>query len=71
MKGKNPAAGNAKNVELLILNWSENCVITSAAGETKFATTDTERYIPVVTFLTQGNEKLLEQLRPCFQTTNK
>ena len=71
MKGKTPAAGNAKNVELLILNWSENCVISYAAGETKFAITDTEHYVPVVTFLTQDNEKLLEQLRPGFQATNK
>ena len=36
----------------LILSWSENCVISSAIGATKFAITDTKGYVPVVTLLT-------------------
>ena len=39
----------------LILTWSENCVISSAAGKTKFAITDTKPYVPVVTLSTQDN----------------
>ena len=33
----------------LILIWSEDCVISSATGATKFKITDTKLYIPVVT----------------------
>ena len=64
--GKNPAAGNTKNVEIavplksltnfwralemslvnceinLLLTWSEDCVICSATGTTKFKITDTK-----------------------------
>ena len=42
----------------LILTWSEDCVIFSATGVTKFKITDTELYVTVVTFSTQDNEKL-------------
>ena len=37
----------------LILTWSENCVIPSANGETKFKITDTKLYVPVVTLSIQ------------------
>ena len=47
----------------LILTWSENCVIFSAAGKTKFKITYTKLYVPVVTLSTQHNAKLLEQLK--------
>ena len=33
----------------LILIWSEDCVISSATGATRFKITDTKQYIPVVT----------------------
>ena len=33
----------------LILTWPTDCVISSATGATKFAVTDTELYILVVT----------------------
>ena len=53
----------------LILTWSENCVIYSGTGETKFVMTDTKLYVPVVTLWTQDNDKLLEQLRSAFKRT--
>ena len=42
-----------------ILTWFEECVISSANGETKFNITDTKLCIPVVTLSTQDNAKLL------------
>ena len=36
----------------LILTWSENCVIPSVTGKTKFETRDTKLYVPIVTFST-------------------
>ena len=53
----------------LILTWSTNCVISSAAGETKFAITNTKPYVPIVTLSTQDNTKLLKQLKPGFKRT--
>ena len=47
----------------LILTWSENCVISSAVGGTKFKIKDTKLYVPVVTLSTQDNAKRLEQLK--------
>ena len=47
----------------LILTWSRNCVITNSTGKGKFAITDTKLYVPVVTFPTQDNTKLLQQLK--------
>ena len=44
----------------LILTWSEDCFIPSAAGDTKFKKTETKFYLPVITLSTQDNEKLLE-----------
>ena len=51
----------------LILTWSSNWVISSAAGETKFRITDTKLYVPVVTLSTQDNAKLLQQLKSGFK----
>ena len=34
----------------LILTWSENYVISSASGKTKFAIRDTKFYVPIVTY---------------------
>ena len=53
----------------LILNWTKDCVISSATGATKFKTTDTKLYVPAVTLPTQGNAKLLQQLKSGFKRT--
>ena len=47
---------------ILILTWSEHCVIVSTANANQgatFAITDTKLYVPVVTLSTQDNTKLL------------
>ena len=54
----------------LILTWSTDCVISSAAGKTKFAITDTKLYVTIVTLSTQDNSKLLQQLKSGFKRTN-
>ena len=41
----------------LILTWSEDCVISSGNGETKFKISDTKLYVPVVTLSIQDNAK--------------
>ena len=51
----------------LILTWSLSCVITNSTSEGKFKITDTNLYVPVVTLSTDGNEKLLQQLRSGFK----
>ena len=53
----------------LILTWSENFVISSATGATKFTITYTNIYVPVVTLTTQDNIKLLKQLESGFKRT--
>ena len=53
----------------LILAWPSTCVITISTGEGKFAITDTKLYVPVVTLSTQGNTKLLQQLKSGFKRT--
>ena len=53
----------------LILNWTKDCVVSSATGATKFKTTDTKLYVPAVTLPTQGNAKLLQQLKSGFKRT--
>ena len=42
----------------LILTWSENCVISSATGTTKFKIADTKLHVPVATLSSQDNTKL-------------
>ena len=51
----------------LILTWSVDCVIFSATGVTKFKITDTKVCIPVATWSTQYNAKLLQQLKSAFK----
>ena len=53
----------------LILTWSKDCAITNSTGAEKFAITDTKLYVPVVTLSTQGNIKLLQQLKSSFKRT--
>ena len=50
-----------------ILTRSANCVITNSKGAGSFAITGTKLHVPVVTFSTQGNTKLLEQLKSGFK----
>ena len=45
----------------LILSWSENCVISSATGKTKF------QNVLIVTLSIHDNAKLLEQLKSGFK----
>ena len=60
---------NAINCEInLILTWSENCVISSATGATKFAITDKKLCVPIVTLST--HIKLLKQLELGFKIIN-
>ena len=53
----------------LILTWSEDFVISSATGATKFKIRHTKLYVPVVTLSTQDNAKLLKQLKSGFKRT--
>ena len=53
----------------LFLTWSEDCVISSANGETKFKITNTKCYVPVVTLANKDNAKLLQQLKSGFKGT--
>ena len=53
----------------LILTWSEDCVISSATGATKFKITNTKLCVPAVTLSTQDNAKLLQQLKSGFKRT--
>ena len=55
----------------LISFWFDlKIVILFAAGGPKFKITDTKLYAPVVTFSTQGNARLLQQLKPGFKRTS-
>ena len=47
----------------LILTWSANSIISSVTAATKFETTYTRLYVPLVTLATQDNAKLIEQLK--------
>ena len=61
---------NAINCEFnLISIWSEDCVISSATGGTKFKITDGKLYVLVVILSPQDNAKLLEQLKSGFKRT--
>ena len=53
----------------LILTCSEDYLISSATGETKFEITNRKLYDLVVTLSTQDNAKLLQQLKSGFKTT--
>ena len=54
----------------LILNWSKNCVIVSTNNANQgatFAINETKLYVLVVPLSTQGNAKLLQQLKSGFK----
>ena len=58
------------NCEITLdLTWSSNHVIYKVGRATTFEVTDTKLYVPVVTLSTQGNEKLLQQLKSDFKRT--
>ena len=58
------------NCEITLdLTWSSNHVIYKVGRATSFEVTDTKLYVPVVTLSTQGNEKLLQQLKSDFKRT--
>ena len=50
----------------LILTWYEDCVISSAAGWTKFAIAAAKLYIPFLTLSAEDNMKLFKQLESGF-----
>ena len=47
----------------VILTRSSVCVIANTTSAGRFTITDTKLYVPVVTLSTQGNAKLLQQLK--------
>ena len=51
----------------LISTWSSTFVITTSAGAGAFQITDAKLYVPVVTLSTEGNSKLLQQLKSSFK----
>ena len=51
------------------LNWSENLVICEVNRPTTFAMSGAKLYVPVVTFSTRDNAKLLQQLKSGFKRT--
>ena len=53
----------------IILKWSRYCVITNSTGAGKFAITVTKFYFPVVTFSTEDNVRLLQQIKSGFKRT--
>ena len=56
------------NCEITLdLIWSANRVICKESRATTFARTDPKLYVPVVTFSTQDNAKLLQQLKTSFK----
>ena len=83
MTGNSPNDGNTKVVEIivplkylrnfqrinLILTQSSTCVITNSTGAARFEITDAKLYVPVITLSTQGNAKLLQQLKSGFKRT--
>ena len=46
----------------LIFTWSEKCVFSDYTKAITFAVTDTKLYVPIVTFSTEDNVKLLPEL---------
>ena len=57
------------NCEVNLMTWSKDCVITNSTDEGKFAITETNLYLPVVTLSTKDNEKLIQQLKSGFRKT--
>ena len=58
---------NCENI--LILTWSLTFFIINSTGSGTLAITGTRLYAPFVTLSTQGNAKLLDQLKSSFERT--
>ena len=73
--GKNPAAGNEKDVEIMVpLKYLSNFwrtlempLINCEVNPNLTWLTDTKLYVPVVTLSTQDDSKLLQQLKARFK----
>ena len=53
----------------LVLTWSKDYVIANSTGEGKFKINEAKLYVPVITFSTQDNAKLIQQLKSDFKKT--
>ena len=51
----------------LSLTWSENCVLSNAAGNSTFKITDAKLYVPVVTLSTEDNANISKLLSEGFK----
>ena len=54
------------------MKWSRNCILVASAANNQnpsFQINNTKLYVPVVTFSTQENRKLLKQLKSGFKRT--
>ena len=51
----------------LELNWTKDCIMSSAAGATTFKITNTKLYVPFVTLSTKDNVNLAKQLNKGFK----
>ena len=54
---------------ILIITCTADCIISSATWASKFAITDTNIFVPIVTLSTKSNEKLLRQFKLDFKKT--
>ena len=53
----------------LVLTWSDKCVLSNDTKATTFAITDIKLYVLILTSSTQGDAKLLQQLKSGFKRT--
>ena len=51
----------------LELNWTEDCILSSAGNSTKSEITDTKLHVPIVTLSTKDSENLTKQLSEGFK----
>ena len=49
------------------LNWIKDCVLSSAGDTAKFAITDTQLHVPIVTLSTKDRANLVKQLNEGFK----
>ena len=54
------------------MKWSRNCILVASTANNQnpsFQINNTKLYVPIVTFSTQENRKLLKQLKSGFKRT--
>ena len=51
----------------LELNWTEDCILSSAGNSAKFAITDAKLHVPIVTLSTKDSANLTKQLNEGFK----